>query len=44
MAKKEGFEMEGIRYNIHSVHLVNIKNQHILTAMFLAVFWKYGLS
>lgn len=43
--KEGGFEMEGIPYNIPSVHLVNIKNQHILTAMFLAaVFWKDSLS
>lgn len=30
--------MEGIPYNIPSVHLVNIKNQHILTAVFLLQF------
>lgn len=43
--KKRGFEMEGIPYNIPSVHLVNIKNQHILTATLLvAVFWKDSLS
>lgn len=37
--------MEGIPYNIPSVHLVNIKNQQILTATFLgAVFWKGSVS
>lgn len=38
---KKVFEMEEIPHNIPSVHLVNIKNKQILTAMFLvAVFWK----
>lgn len=37
--------MEGIPHNIPSVHLVNIKNKKILTAMFLvAVFWKDSIS
>lgn len=46
MAKKRGgFRMEGIPYNIASVHLVNTKNQQILTAMFLVtVFWEDSIS
>lgn len=37
--------MEKIPHNIPSVHLVNIKNEQILTATFLvAVFWKGSVS
>lgn len=45
MIKKRVFKMEEIPHKIPSVHLVNIKNKQILTAVFLAaVFWKDGIS